>query len=69
MQFVLGESSSTSLSADRANSCTVPELLQGPTRRPRIYQVQFVDRTMLGYPMGGDLETNERAIVAVMKRK
>ena len=28
MQYVLGESTSTSLSADRANSCTVPELLQ-----------------------------------------
>ena len=28
MWYVLGESSSTSLSADRANSCTVPELLQ-----------------------------------------
>ena len=29
MKYVLGESSSTRLNADRANSCTVPELLHG----------------------------------------
>ena len=28
MQYVLSESSNTSLSADRANSCIIPELLQ-----------------------------------------